>query len=191
MQKFYNVEQFDNRLSECVEVICIGLGRMFVKLIEVLDNMRALDKVSVLADNNPELIGTQYTISSRQLDIVSIPSMMNLISPNSLIIISCMQYAEIIAQINSFSRLSSIDIICFPHIYALIKEKQSLNKKIPHNLRFSSSKLIPKTIHYCWFGKNPIPDRYRKWMESWKRYCPDYEIVEADRVGRPKETGEI
>ena len=38
--------------------------------------------------------------------------------------------------------------------------------------------MIPKIIHYCWFGKNPIPDRYKEWMKSWKKYCPDYEIVE-------------
>ncbi len=37
---------------------------------------------------------------------------------------------------------------------------------------------IPKVIHYCWFGKKNIPDQYREWMKSWKKYCPDYEIVE-------------
>ncbi|MBE6095228.1 MAG: glycosyl transferase [Schwartzia succinivorans] len=37
---------------------------------------------------------------------------------------------------------------------------------------------IPKVIHYCWFGKNPIPQHYKEWMESWKRFCPDFDIVE-------------
>lgn len=35
---------------------------------------------------------------------------------------------------------------------------------------------IPKVIHYCWFGGNEMPAAYIKYMESWKRYCPDYEI---------------
>ena len=35
---------------------------------------------------------------------------------------------------------------------------------------------IPKVIHYCWFGGNEMPAAYKKYMESWKRYCPDYEI---------------
>lgn len=39
-------------------------------------------------------------------------------------------------------------------------------------------KVIPKTIHYCWFGKNPLPKLARKCIASWKKYCPDYEIVE-------------
>lgn len=38
--------------------------------------------------------------------------------------------------------------------------------------------MIPKTIHYCWFGGNPLPDDARKCIDSWRRFCPDYEIVE-------------
>ena len=38
--------------------------------------------------------------------------------------------------------------------------------------------MIPKRIHYCWFGRNPLPQDVKKCMESWKRFCPDYEITE-------------
>ena len=38
--------------------------------------------------------------------------------------------------------------------------------------------MIPKKIHYCWFGKNPLPEFVIKCIESWKKYCPDYEIIE-------------
>ncbi len=38
--------------------------------------------------------------------------------------------------------------------------------------------MIPKTIHYCWFGKNPKPKSVLKCINSWKKYCPDYEIIE-------------
>lgn len=37
---------------------------------------------------------------------------------------------------------------------------------------------IPKIIHYCWFGGGPISEADRKCMESWKKYCPDYKIIE-------------
>ena len=37
---------------------------------------------------------------------------------------------------------------------------------------------IPKTIHYCWFGRGPKPELAKKCIESWKKYCPDYEIIE-------------
>lgn len=38
--------------------------------------------------------------------------------------------------------------------------------------------MIPKIIHYCWFGRNPLPTLAQKCIESWKKYCPDYEIKE-------------
>lgn len=37
---------------------------------------------------------------------------------------------------------------------------------------------IPKVIHYCWFGGNPLPPLAQKCIASWKEYCPDYEIIE-------------
>ena len=36
--------------------------------------------------------------------------------------------------------------------------------------------MIPKVINYCWFGNNPLPARDQKCIESWKKFCPDYEI---------------
>lgn len=38
--------------------------------------------------------------------------------------------------------------------------------------------MIPKRIHYCWFGGNPKSELIQKCIDSWYKYCPDYEIVE-------------
>lgn len=38
--------------------------------------------------------------------------------------------------------------------------------------------MIPKIIHYCWFGGKPKPLLAEKCIESWKKYLPDYEIIE-------------
>lgn len=39
-------------------------------------------------------------------------------------------------------------------------------------------KLIPKKIHYFWFGNKPKPESVNKCIRSWKKYCPGYEIIE-------------
>lgn len=36
--------------------------------------------------------------------------------------------------------------------------------------------MIPKIIHYCWFGRGQMPELAIKCIESWKKYCPDYEL---------------
>lgn len=40
--------------------------------------------------------------------------------------------------------------------------------------------MIPKTIHYCWFGHAPLPQYAVSCIESWKKYLPDYEIMRWD-----------
>jgi len=37
---------------------------------------------------------------------------------------------------------------------------------------------MSKYIHYCWFGGNPLPKLAKKCIKSWKKYLPDYEIIE-------------
>lgn len=38
--------------------------------------------------------------------------------------------------------------------------------------------MIPKIIHYCWFGGNPLPESAKKYIDSWKTFFPGYEIKE-------------
>ena len=54
-----------------------------------------------------------------------------------------------------------------------------------HNCWWNTSKytkeiwrMIPKVIHYCWFGHNKLPSDTKKFIETWKKYCPNYEIKE-------------
>lgn len=38
--------------------------------------------------------------------------------------------------------------------------------------------MIPKIIHYCWFGRGQKPEQAVKCIESWKKYLPEYELKE-------------
>ena len=38
--------------------------------------------------------------------------------------------------------------------------------------------MIPKVIHYCWFGRGEKPDIIKKCIENWKTMLPDFEIIE-------------
>ena len=38
--------------------------------------------------------------------------------------------------------------------------------------------MIPKIIHYCWFGNGEKTSLVNKCISSWEQYCPDYEIIE-------------
>lgn len=38
--------------------------------------------------------------------------------------------------------------------------------------------MIPKIIHYCWFGGKEKPDKIKKCINSWYQILPDYQIIE-------------
>lgn len=40
--------------------------------------------------------------------------------------------------------------------------------------------MIPKKIHYIWFGGNPLPPLAERCIASWEKYMPGYEIVRWD-----------
>ncbi len=40
--------------------------------------------------------------------------------------------------------------------------------------------MIPKRIFYCWFGKGEMSELNRRCLLSWKKHCPDYEIIEIN-----------
>lgn len=37
--------------------------------------------------------------------------------------------------------------------------------------------MIPKIIHYCWFGRKTIPNELNKYISTWKNKCPNYRII--------------
>lgn len=42
----------------------------------------------------------------------------------------------------------------------------------------NKNELIPKIIHYCWFGNNEKPKEVKAIISNWKHILPDYEIIE-------------
>lgn len=46
-------------------------------------------------------------------------------------------------------------------------------------------KEIPHIIHYCWFGGKPLPKKYEKYIETWKKAFPNYKIVKWDENNFP------
>ena len=93
---------------------------------------------------------------------------------NSIIIfVSPTAYAkEIVDEINNMKIFDNTE--CFLGI--LIRDYYE-----PQIFEFTEGRQkIPKKIHYCWFGGNEIPEHLRLYMDSWKKYAPEYEIIRWD-----------
>ncbi len=42
--------------------------------------------------------------------------------------------------------------------------------------------MIPKKIHFCWFGGKELPSDVKKCIRSWRKHCPEYEIIQWDET---------
>ena len=78
---------------------------------------------------------------------------------------------RIVLELDKIQELNHLDT----YIYSLI-----VNKKKPDefSLRNTDKPLIPRKIHYFWIGGNPMPEEDKRNIESWRKYAPDYEIIE-------------
>lgn len=47
---------------------------------------------------------------------------------------------------------------------------------IKNTIEKNEKYMIPKIIHYCWYGRGEMSDQIKQTIASWEKQCPDYEI---------------
>jgi len=96
------------------------------------------------------------------------------VTADTVILMTSSYFAGMIEQLDRIKELEHIECYVAPLMHITNKKQGKADI-----IKFMAKRQnIPKTIHYCWFGKKPMPERNRECLETWKKYCPDYEIVE-------------
>lgn len=92
------------------------------------------------------------------------------------VILAVSRCTEIIRQLMQLENLNESPCYVLPMMcisnYSCIEQKQSLS--------LNRNPVIPKKIHYMWLGGKNIPKNLQKCIDSWSRFCPDYEIIRWD-----------
>lgn len=174
----YSVEDFVKQIEESDGLVCYGTGKRFRLFEQCFRGTEILDKVIFCVDRNEEIQGTKICLGDRAVDVLPIEALSEIREKNIVLLITNVLYYEILSDLSEKNLLPEMGTYCFSHLLGMIKEEQAMAKTIPADCRITREAVIPKVIHYCWFGHNPIPDRYKRWMESWHKFCPDYEIRE-------------
>jgi len=174
--KSCSIEKFI-RYAQSKKVYAFGAGRFMRWFCG--DNKRYdFEKVIFsITDNDSDKWGKDYVINECAIPIISVNNFINNIGKDDIILISALSYQNIIEQLNKIETLDGIDCFILPdieddYIVPDLKEKIKAAKE--------NEPQIPKKIHYGWFGSKEIPDDLKKCMESWSKFCPDYEIIRWD-----------
>lgn len=130
-----------------------------------------------LIDNNSKLWGTYKSVGEYNVPIVSVNDFVSRVKDNtekSVLLVTPTFYAEeIICQLDNISEIDGMD--CFIHL--LIRNTKDEDIKFDFTKGVSK---IPKKIHYFWIGGNPLPEQYQIYIDTWKKYNNDYEIIRWD-----------
>lgn len=152
-----------------------GSGQVLKKNEVYLEKYNILPTVKGIIDKNKS--GDQI-IGSRVISLTKPEECAKKLNENDIIIITTKYYIEVLNEVEKNGKFKNKYACIFSKTILRELEKERNLIEVPTSLHTTNKQLIPKVIHYCWFGGNPLPDDYKKWMESWKRYCPDYEIIE-------------
>lgn len=176
----YTVKEFERAVKESKGLVCYGTGKRFRRFLEKYAGTDILHHLVYCIDKNEDLYGKFIEIEGRNIPVYSLQVLENMKEQGVVLLITNYFFEDILADLRKRGYLDGIKYFCFTYIFAMMMEEKAMGKSLPAEIRITSEPVIPKKIHYCWFGGAPLPDRYKKWMESWKKFCPDYEIIQWD-----------
>lgn len=165
-----------NELLELVTdktLVCFGAGQRLFDFCEIYDDSNFFEKIDYIVDNDPEK--KQFSYFDAEKPVYLLETCLELVVKEPLILITSTDFIDILSQLNDVLRLKDCVVAIFSSMLSNIE-----SYKLPENRSKNEILKIPKMIHYCWFGGTPIPMQLLTYMQSWKNYCPDYEIVRWD-----------
>lgn len=140
-----------------------------------LNAYQLAEQVRCYVDADPHKQGGAVAVGERAVPISPVSALEELGS-GCLLLVTVSAFDAVVESLEKLSALRETEAWFLPVM--LIERAHSL--KSGGVVKTSETPLIPKRIHYCWFSGNPIPDSLKRCMETWEKFCPDYEIIRWD-----------
>ncbi len=135
------------------------------------------ERIVYYVDNDPEKNHAQTKLNGKVIEIISPQEMLQEISAEDIILIGSFRFKEIIDQLDTMSELNDIQV----YVVKLFMEDLS-ETTYKGGIVYSPTRQIPKKIHYCWFGGKEMGELEKHCLATWKKFCPDYEIIRWDET---------
>lgn len=163
------------KLRSYKKLIVFGAGVTF-KSFAVGGGKDLTDRIAFCVSNNTDQHGQTILYNDKKITVYSIEKVLEERKEDICIIILVKYPWQIIDQLSADRRFREYDYISSEEIEFVRREDSANEKELLFPLKQVEERLIPKVIHYCWFGNNLIPEKYKVYIDSWKKFCPDYEI---------------
>lgn len=155
-------------------VVLFGAGAIGnVITPEILNDLGLFKYVDCYLDNDVSKWGTSISTCGKDFEIKS-PSYLDKCAEDTVILLNISRFSDAVRQLEQMQCTSHM--ICFIMPMLLIQNYctgRSEGKAI-----ITAEQKIPKKLHYMWLGKKPFPVKLQRCLDSWRHFCPDYEIIE-------------
>ncbi|MCR4651614.1 MAG: hypothetical protein K5662_07630 [Lachnospiraceae bacterium] len=168
----YDINGLIKELREC-NCYCFGAGRQLTEICSDIPEL--IECIDAVIDNNPALHYSQRDICGKKVTIYPAKYLVDNNSKNNILLITSSYKKEILEGLEKIPELSELRYTDFQEV--LDAAAWNCDKPKP-NFKKNLNPVIPKVVHYCWFGKGKKPERLQKYINGWKELLPDYEIIE-------------
>lgn len=150
------------------------------EICEEYEEIHLEERVIRFVDNDSKKWGTCYLLKGKKIPIISAEELQEQILKTDILLITSRFFAYIYEQLEQIEALKEINCYIWPDIAPQYKTDVQLMDKI--RAYSKNDNQIPKKIHYFWFGGNEIPPFEQACIDSWKRICPEYDIIRWDET---------
>jgi len=158
------------------KIVIFGTGVIGATVTpEILKTYNMADRIMCCVDNDKTRWNTTIEVCGREINILS-PNILESISEEITILITISRFYAVYEQLNNIGKLNNVSCYIIPQM-CIDNFRSDGGKGV---INTCQQPVIPKKIHYMWLGGKEMPDNLKKCIESWKRYCPDYEIIRWD-----------
>lgn len=170
-----SLKNFNTELASYRSIICFGVSRFLESFCKKWGNDGWLSRVCFFVDNDPSKWKRNVDINGKTYKVFS-PYVLTKCH-NSVLVISV---GRVDAFTSIIKQLEEMDIDDSNVCYSLmrIENIESFDNSVMEVYLDKKTIRIPKTIHSFWFSKENKPQKYKKCIDSWKKYCPEYQIIE-------------
>ncbi len=157
------------------DIVCWGSGKRFrSSTLPFLQKSGLMDRLRGFVD----VTGTKNSLpNGEELPLIPKSRLAEMDRECTVLMVAVTGYREVLAQLQADPELAGFEAIPSMYPEFLYEDLQLLTaEKPPVNYRKHDAPVIPKKIHAIWFSGEPLPDLYRRCLDSWKRYAPDFEI---------------
>lgn len=177
--KFYNgcMEDFQKKMQGR-NLFIFGAG---FQLYEMQNNYNYfLNKINIIAivDNDVKKQSQWIKYSGKMLEVISVEELLRRLNCQSVILITLKYFQNVYQQLEKINELESTPCYAYEMIKAAEEELKLYSVKFDSSKLRTGEELIPRIIHYCWFGRGEKSELNKRCIQSWRKYCPDYQVIE-------------